>query len=109
MGHTLGSASQLSCPHGGTVSIVSTSPASASGTPVATTADTFTIAGCPFTLPGPKPSPCVRVLWLIPDLRVTSGGNPTLSRSSIGLCLSADSIPQGTVTVTSTQERVSST
>lgn len=29
-----------------------------SGQPVATTVNLYTVAGCPFTLPGPKPSPC---------------------------------------------------
>ena len=109
MGQTLTTAARLSCPHGGTVTILSSNVRADAGAAIARASDTFTVAGCAFTLPGPKPSPCVRVQWLVPDARVQAAGAPTLSRDSIGLCLSADSIPQGMVTVSSTQTRVSST
>lgn len=74
---------------------------------MATAADTFVVVGCPFQIPAtpPIPSPCVRVQWLVPDARVSVSGNPTLSRSSAGLCLSAAGVPQGPVTVASTQAR----
>jgi hypothetical protein len=107
MGKTLSSASRLQCPHGGQVTIVSTSQAKA-GAALATTADIFTIAGCAFQLPGPTPSPCVRVQWLVPDLVVKCGGNPTVSDSSVGLCLAATGAPQGTVAVVQTQGTVTS-
>ena len=44
------------------------------GQPVATTASAFTIAGCPFTVPGPKPQPCVRAQWMMPATRVQVDG-----------------------------------
>lgn len=110
MAATLTTASQLKCPHGGTVSIsTSNMTTDADGSKIARVSDTFTIAGCSFTLPGPKPSPCMKVQWIVPDVRVRVGGNPTLSTTSVGLCLSADSIPQGPVTISSTQSKVAST
>lgn len=94
------------CPHGGTVQIISTNTrSSAGGAYMATSNDQFVITGCPFTLPGPTPSPCVRVQWLVPDARVRVNGSPSLSRSSSGLCLSATSVPQGPVVVLNTQVR----
>jgi hypothetical protein len=81
----------------------------AAGSKIVTISDTFTISGCAFTLPGPKPSPCVRVQWVVPDVRVRVGGVPTLSQTSVGVCISADSIPQGPVVVSSTQPKVVST
>jgi hypothetical protein len=107
---TLTTASSLSCPHGGTVSISSSNATTdAAGSKIVTISDTFTISGCAFTLPGPKPSPCVRVQWVVPDVRVRVGGVPTLSQTSVGVCISADSIPQGPVVVSSTQPKVVST
>lgn len=109
MARTLTTSATLQCPHGGSVSITSSNTSStADGSAVATFADTFTVSGCAFTLPGPKPSPCVRVQWIVPDVQVRTGGQPTLSAASVGLCLSADSIPQGPVSVVSTQTKVAS-
>lgn len=110
-GHTLTVASTLQCPHGGTVTIVtSNSRAKAGGSYIVTMADTFTISGCPFQIPSipPIPSPCVRVQWLVPDTRVRVNGSLSLSRSSTGLCLSAAQVPQGTVIVANTQSRTQS-
>jgi hypothetical protein len=109
MAQTLTTSATLQCPHGGSVSITSSNTSSrADGSAIATIADTFTVSGCAFTLPGPKPSPCIRVQWIVPDMRVRAGQIPTLSSTSVGLCLSADSIPQGPVSVVSTQTKVTS-
>ena len=109
-GNTLTVASELSCPHGGTVTITpSNTKANADGDFIATAADTFTISGCPFTLPTtpPTPSPCITVQWLVTDEMVQAGA-PTLSMSSQGLCISALGPPQGPVIISSTQTKVSS-
>jgi hypothetical protein len=103
--------STLLCPHGGTVQIISANTrASADGGYLATASDTFVISGCPFQIPAvvPIPSPCVTVRWLVPDTRVKVNGNPTLSQSSVGLCLSAAQVPQGPVVVVNTQPKVQS-
>jgi hypothetical protein len=82
----------------------------ADGTFLATAADTFVVTGCPFQIPAvvPIPSPCVTVRWLVPDTRVKVNGSPTLSRSSVGLCLSAAQVPQGPVLIINTQTRTQS-
>ncbi len=109
MTKTLTSAASITCPHGGTVSITtSNSKVKAGGSPIVTMSDTFTISGCAFTLPGPKPSPCIRIQWIVPNVRVRVLGVPALSKTSVGLCFSADSIPQGPPTISTTQEVVSS-
>lgn len=104
-GFTLTPQATLMCPHGGTVIGIPANIPRAAGSPVLVATDTFIIAGCPFTLPGPTPSPCVQVQWVVPDSRVRINGSPTLSQSSVGLCISAAGVPQGTAIVISTQTR----
>jgi hypothetical protein len=107
-GNALDITASLMCPHGGTVVIAgSNARVSANGLAFALASDTAVIAGCPFVLPGPKPSPCVRVQWIVADMRVTVNGAPTLSQSSVGICFSAENIPQGSVIIKSTQPRTS--
>src|SRR5581483_1826514 len=78
-----------------------------SGQPVATAANLITVAGCPFTVPGPKPQPCVTVRWQLLAGRVLVNGQPPLLQPSPGsgpaLCLSAEQIPQGPPTVSAVQ------
>lgn len=98
------------CPHAGPLSIVSSnSRVLVSGMPVATVADQFIVAGCVFTVPGPKPQPCVAARWLTPATRVLVNGTPPVLQSSTGLCTSAEQIPQGPPAIVSTQPRVSAT
>jgi hypothetical protein len=110
-GATLTIASTLMCPHGGTVTIVSSNAnVSIGGAFAALATDTFTIAGCPFQLPTvpPVPSPCVIVQWIVPDVQSSVGGVPTLSESSVGLCLSAAQVPQGPVSIIAGQAKAQS-
>jgi hypothetical protein len=105
-GPSLTAASTLLCPHGGQVTIIPAgSRALAGGAPIVTAADTFLIAGCVFTLPGPVPSPCVTVQWVMSGLRVQAGA-PALDAGSAGLCLAATGAPQGPVNIVATQPRV---
>ncbi len=95
------------CPHAGQVTVVSTNTrVLVGGQPVATMNDTYTVAGCPFALPGPTPSPCVKVQWLVPAMRVMVSGAPAMLQNSTGLCLSAAQVPQGPPSVIVTQVRV---
>jgi hypothetical protein len=108
-GHALTTASTLICPHGGSAQIVASSArVVAAGGMAVTTADTFTISGCPFQIPAtpPIPSPCVRVQWTVGDVQTKAGGSATLSQGSAGLCLAATGVPQGPVQVAATQGRV---
>jgi hypothetical protein len=104
-GHALTTASTLMCPHGGTVSATTTNTRVKAGAPVVTQADTFLVAGCPFTVSGVS-SPCTTVVWVTADVRVKVGA-PTLSESSVGLCLNPASVPQGPVSIVTTQTQAS--
>lgn len=102
----LTTASALQCPHGGSVTIASTNTKVSAGAPLALASDTFTIAGCPFQIPvgtGTVPHPCVKVQWVKTNAKATVGGTPTLSQDSQGLCLAADQVPQGPVSIVTTQ------
>lgn len=94
------------CPHGGQLTTVPGNPrVLVGGQPTATLADQYLIAGCVFTLPGPKPSPCVTARWIKPAVRVLAGGQPVILRTSVGLCSSPEQLPQGPPNVVVTQVR----
>lgn len=99
---------QVMCMHAGTATDSSPNTrVRVGGMAVATLADSFTIAGCTWTIPGTtKPQPCVKITWLAPATRVRIGGSPALLRASAALCQSAEQIPQGAPLVLSTQIRV---
>ncbi len=106
MGNLLNTCSTLMCPHGGSVTISSTNTkAKADGSPIVRGSDTFTIAGCPFALPS-APHPCVRVQWSVTATMLKAAGELALAADSVGMCLAADSAPQGTVQISNTQMKV---
>lgn len=111
-GNTLSTTATLMCPHGGSVQIITANTrVKADGGFVALATDSFIVSGCPNQIPAapsPIPSPCVQVQWIVPDTRNTVNGTPTLSQSSVGLCLSATGIPQGPVGIVNTQARARS-
>jgi hypothetical protein len=105
MSALLTQSSSLLCPHGGTVSAITTNTrAVVAGSPLLRASDTFLIAGCPFFV-GSSPHPCLTVQWLVTNVRTKAAGDVTLSDASLGMCLAADQAPQGTVLI-STQPRV---
>ena len=77
MAQALTSNATLTCPHGATISATATDNSSTmeSGQPLHPT-DSFTISGCPFQIPAapsPIPSPCIQVVWVVPDVRGAIG------------------------------------
>ena len=107
MAALLNTSSTLMCPHGGTVSAVSSNTrAKAGGAFMLRSSDTFIIAGCPFNVSS-APHPCVSVNWIQTDTRSKAMGDFALSQGSTGLCVAGDQAPQGTVLITATQPRVS--
>jgi hypothetical protein len=109
-GKALTDQTTMQCPHGASISATASGRAKADGGTILTIADSFSISGCPFQIPvgvGTVPSPCTLVAWIVPDLQVRSSSTPTLSETSIGLCIAATGLPQGVVSVVNTQSRAS--
>ena len=106
-GRALTDQSTMQCPHGASISASGSGKMKADGGTVLTMADSFSVSGCPFQLPTtpPTPSPCTLVVWVVPDIQCRSGGTPTLSEGSTGLCFAATGLPQGAVMVTNTQSK----
>jgi hypothetical protein len=99
----------ITCPHGGQVTVVARSArVSLGGKPPLLVDDQATVAGCAFNVSG-APSPCVRVQWLLPAVRVTVEGTAVLLQSSVGLCVNAAGAPQGPAVVMGHQTRVTAT
>lgn len=103
----------VQCPHGAKATIVSVNKrVKIDGVPVALVNDATTVGGCPFQVPigtGTKPQPCVKVVWLVPAIRVKVMNQAVLVKTSGGQCQSAEQIPQGPPVVAMTQVRVSGT
>jgi hypothetical protein len=80
------------------------------GQPVATMASLIGVVGCPFTVPGPKPQPCVTVKWAMPSARFVIDGQPAALAPAPGPgpggCQSAEQVPQGPAVVGMVQSRV---
>jgi hypothetical protein len=78
------------------------------GSPAVTASDLHTVAGCPFTIPGPTPQPCTTIRW-VPATRVFINGQPAVVQmvgSGQGVCQSAAQVPQGPPVITAIQSRV---
>jgi len=98
------------CPHLGSIQVVPPAPPRVfvSGMPALTVANVPTVIGCTFTLPGPKPQPCVRV-QVTPAARVFINAQPAAILTPTVLCLSAEQAPQGPPNSLATQKRVFAT
>lgn len=106
MAELLTTASTMMCPHGGTVSAISSNTKTkAGGSFVLRSSDTFVIAGCPLNVAG-APHPCVQVRWVQTALKSKAIGDFTLTTNSVGLCIAADQATQGTVLINYTQSKV---
>ena len=107
MANLLNTSSVMMCPHGGTVSVItSNAQVMAAGDPCILATDTYLVAGCPFVV-GVVPHPCVQVQWVQPDSASQVNGSFTLSQQSVGLCVAADAAIQGAVLIVMTQPLVS--
>lgn len=65
--------------------------------------DVHSVVGCPFTLPGPKPSPCIRIEWTAGATMCENDGIKVLIQSSVGKCISAEGATQGLAIIAQTQ------
>jgi hypothetical protein len=100
-------ASTVMCPHGGQASFVSANTkVTAGGAAILLQSDTSIITGCPFTV-GPKYQPCLTIQWSAGTTKGGPTGAPALIQTSIGLCKSAEGIPQGVAIIANTQPKAS--
>jgi hypothetical protein len=87
------------CPHGGTVNLSTRqSEVEAEGGKVIMISDEHAISGCPFQIPvgaGTKPQPCVKLKWVMGASQVKVNDTAVINQASVGLCYSAEEIPQG--------------
>ena len=106
-GPVLHAGTVATCPHGGALTIVPANPrVVVGGMPAAVISDQGLVAGCAFTVPGPKPQPCVTTRWIAGATRVLAGGMPLLINPCVALCLSVEQIPGGPPIITGSQARV---
>jgi uncharacterized Zn-binding protein involved in type VI secretion len=100
-------ATMLSCPHGVPGQVSATAPkVTIEGSTVAVLGDMATVSGCPFTLPNGKPQPCVTARFMGPATRVMAGGLPVILQFSGDMFQSAEQVPNGPVTWTLPQLKV---
>lgn len=105
-GYILDAGASITCPHGGTATVVPRATRVAlSGQPPLLVDDFATIAGCAFNVSG-APSPCLSIQWMMPATRALVQSSPVLLSSSIGLCVNGARAPQGTALITGFQTRV---
>src|SRR5260370_33276970 len=92
-GKLLTVASVIQCPHGG-MALLTTGNArtKAGGAFVLLESAISTVVGCPFTI-GPKYSPCLRIQWTAPAVRVKAGAAVLVTNSS-GICFYPQNPPQ---------------
>ena len=109
-GYILTTSSQVKCMHGGTAILTTANTKMmADNTPALLESDVHSVAGCTFTLPGPKPSPCVKIEWSMGAMMCKSNGTKVLVKSSIGKCSSAEGAIQGVAIVSQTQTKTTAT
>lgn len=91
------------CAHAGQAQPTAPNPrVMVGGQPIVTQSCTYTIAGCPFTVPPGTPMPCVTGQWVTAATRVMAGGIPVLLQDSQSICA-----PNGTpLSIIVTQTRV---
>ena len=103
-GYILTTSSQVMCMHGGTASLTtSNTKMKVDSSPALLESDVHSVAGCSFTLPGPKPSPCIRIEWTAGATMCKNDGTKVLIQSSVGKCISAEGAIQGLAIVAQTQ------
>jgi hypothetical protein len=75
-GFVVTTATVMTCPHGGQVTIVPTQQRTVSGSPIATATAQMTVAGCGFS------TPCATVKWVNLSPRVQVDGQAVLLQAT---------------------------
>jgi len=96
--------SQIKCMHGGTVILTTANTmVKVDGAPALLESDVHPVVGCPFTIPGPKPQPCIRIEWTAGATMCKSNGQKVLVQSSVGRCINVEGATQGVALIVQTQ------
>ena len=77
------------------------------GAPALLQTDVHPVVGCPFT--PVAYSPCVTIRWVTAATQTLVQSVPVLLQNSVGLCLSAAQVPQGTAIVMQVQQKATGT
>ncbi|WP_445250856.1 hypothetical protein [Microcoleus sp. OTE_8_concoct_300] len=100
--------STVLCPHGGMANLLTANTkVFAARSPVLLESDIHPVIGCPFTLPGGKPSPCIRIEWSAGSTKTAANSTAPLLKNSIGKCYNAENAIQGVATIVNTQMKAS--
>lgn len=104
----LNTTSTVMCPHGGMVNLFTSNAVSMVGNaPALLVTDVHTVSGCPFVV-GTKPQPCITVRWMVGATQAKVFGIPVLLQNSVGICFSAEQIPQGPPLIVQVQQQAKS-
>jgi hypothetical protein len=109
-GYLLDANTQISCPHGGSLTVRPRGTSVTLRDQGAFTLDDFSgpapvISGCQFYM-GNVPSPCMHVKWSMEAANVEIDGSPALLSTSVGECRTAAQATQGTALVSGFQTEV---
>ncbi|MFN0140315.1 MAG: hypothetical protein ACKVQW_09540 [Pyrinomonadaceae bacterium] len=105
-GYILTTASQIMCMHGGTAILTTANTTvKVDNMPALVETDIHPVAGCAFTIPPGKPSPCIRIEWSMGATQVKANETAVLIQSSIGKCISAEGATQGVAIIAQTQTK----
>lgn len=103
-------ATMIQCPHGIPATLVTaTAKVLVDAMPPLVTGDKGMVAGCPFTVPGPKPQPCVTILLTKPATKVLAENKPVLLMNPADVAQSAEQAPQGPAVWGNIQSKVLAT
>lgn len=109
-GYILTTTSQVKCLHGGTAMLTTANTTvNADGALSLLESDVHSVVGCPFTVPGPKPQPCIRIEWTAGATMCKINGTGVLVQSSVGKCISAEGATQGIAIIAQTQMKAKAT
>ena len=106
MGKLLTTATTMLCPHGGSVSAISSNAVANAGAAILRVDDTFLVSGCAFNISG-APHPCMTVEWQNPSQKTKAASGKALTTDSIGMCKAADQAAQGVASIVNTQAKAS--
>ena len=101
---------QAQCPHAAPGTLISTAATvTIDGAAPMLQGDSGLVTGCPFTLPGGKPQPCVKIVMILSAQSVLVENKPVLLLNPGDLCQSAEQAPNGPAVWVATQTKVTAT